>query len=61
MMSDFRGGWGGVKENRTKSDKGVGRRAKIGHPIFQEFLPLFFCGFSNIFLFYIYFFSVTPL
>ena len=36
MMSDFRRGWG-VKQNRTKSDKGGrGSLSQIGHPVFWE-------------------------
>ena len=57
MMSDFRGG-GGVKQSWDKIGQGgVGRRANIGRPIFQEFLPLF----SWIFSIMMYVFSVTPL
>jgi hypothetical protein len=42
MMSDIFCGGGGVKQNWTKSDKGVGSSAKIGHPIILAFLALFF-------------------
>ena len=58
MMSDFRGEAGSSKIGQNGT-KGVGRRAKIGRLIFQEFLLLFFMDF--FFPFFIYFFSVTPL
>ena len=58
MMSDFRKGGGGQAKLGQNRTRGVGIRAKIGHPIFQEFLPLF-RGFL-IFSFMMYFFSVTP-
>ena len=41
MMSDF-GGGGGVKQSRTKSDKGVGSLAKIEHPIIFVSLKFYF-------------------
>ena len=42
MMSNFRGGGGGLGKMGQNGTRGVGRRAKIGRPIFQEFLPPFF-------------------
>ena len=47
MMSDFRGGGGQAKSGQNGTRR-VGRRTKIGRPIFQEILPLF----SLIFLFF---------
>ena len=44
-------GEGGSSKMGQNGTRGVGRRAKIGRPIFQEFLPLFFCGFIIFFLF----------
>ena len=60
MMSDFRGGGGGSSKMGQNGTRGVGRKVKVGRPIFQAFLPLFFVDFS-FFLFFLYFFSVTPL
>ena len=45
MMSDFRGG-GGSSKSGENGTRGVGRRAKIRSPIFQEFLPLFLVDFK---------------
>ena len=41
MMSDFRGGRGGQAKWDKIGQGGLGMRAKIGRPIFQEFLLLF--------------------
>ena len=64
MMSDFRGGGGGQAKLGQNRTRGIGRGAKIGHPIFQEFLPPFSSFFSVEFLkvsIYSYFCSLTPL
>ena len=51
MMSNFRGGGGGLGKMGQNGTRGVGRRAKIGRPIFQEFWSLFFFGLIMLFLF----------
>ena len=57
MMSDFKGGGGGSSKLGQNWTRGVGRRAKIGRPISQKFLPPFFLWIYDFFPFLSYFFT----
>ena len=53
------GGEGGSSKMGQNGTRGVGRRAKIGRPIFQEFLLLFLLIYRLFFPCLIYFFFVS--